>query len=152
MRRSKDNREWFDNVFAKISEYGMQPEDLYNFDETGFSMGIIATLRVITSREVYGNPKLLQPGNREWVTAIEAVSAIGESLPPYIIFKAKDLQDAWFKGLPTGWRLNKSDNGWTTDEIGIKWLEKHFIPETAKRQRGAYRMLVLDGHRSHLTP
>jgi hypothetical protein len=99
-----------------------------------------------------GRPKLLQPGNREWVTAIELVSVTGWRLPTYIIFKAKELQDAWFNNLPEGWRLNKSQNGWTNDEIGIKWLKNQFIPETEKRQKGAYRLLVLNSHRSHLTP
>jgi hypothetical protein len=149
---SKIIREWFDCLHNKVMEYGIQPDDIYNFDETGFAMGLIATTKVITSREIYGRPKLLQPGNREWVTAIEAVSATGWSLPTYIIFKAKELQDAWFDDLPEGWRLDKSQNGWTTDEIGIKWLKNQFVPETEKRRKGAYRLLVLDGHGSHLTP
>jgi hypothetical protein len=145
-------REWFDSLSAKITEYGFLPEDIYNFDETGFAMGLIATTRVITSRDVYGRPKLLQPGNREWVTAIESISASGFTLPPYIIFKGKDLQEAWFDLLPEGWRIDISDNGWTTDQIGFKWLKNHFIPITVRRQQGAYRLLVLDGHGSHLTP
>jgi hypothetical protein len=31
---------------------------------------------------------LRQDGNREWVSVIEMISASGESLPSYIIFKA----------------------------------------------------------------
>ncbi|KAL1966447.1 hypothetical protein VTN77DRAFT_4589 [Rasamsonia byssochlamydoides] len=143
---------WFDCLYEKIMKYGIQPDDIYNFDETGFAMGLIATTKVITSSEVYSRPKLLQPGNREWVTAIESVSATGWALPTYIIFKAKELQDSWFDDLPKGWRLDKSENGWTTDEIGIKWLKNQFIPETYKRRKGAHRLLVLDGHGSHLTP
>jgi hypothetical protein len=73
-------------------------------------------------------------------------------LPSYIIFKGKELQDAWFKDLPPSWRINVSPNGWTVNEIGIKWLEKLFIPETTKRLQGVYRMLILDGYGSYLTP
>jgi hypothetical protein len=141
---SKIIREWFDCLHGKITEYGIEPDDIYNFDETGFAMGLIATTKVITSREVYGRPKLLQPGNREWLTAIESVSATGFTLPTYIILKAKELQDAWFDDLPEGWRLDKCQNGWTTDEIGIKWLKNQFIPETEKRRKRAHRLLVLD--------
>ena len=103
-------------------EYSILPENLYNFDETGFAMNIIATSRIITSCKVYGNPRLLQPGNHEWVITIETIDATGKIFSPYIIFKAKEpeLQGAWFKDLSTGWRLDKSDNEWTTDEIGIK--------------------------------
>ncbi|KKA21666.1 hypothetical protein T310_4295 [Rasamsonia emersonii CBS 393.64] len=128
-QHSKIIREWFDCFHEKILEYGIQPDDIYNFDEAGFAMGLCATSKVITRSDVYGRPKLLQPGNREWVTAIESVCATGWSLPTYIIFKAKELQDAC-----------------------LRWLKNQFIPETEKRRKGAYRLLVLDGHGSHLTP
>ncbi|KKA22392.1 hypothetical protein T310_3598 [Rasamsonia emersonii CBS 393.64] len=148
----QDNPRVGDCLHKKIMEYGIQPDDIYNFDETGFAMGLCATSKVITRSKVYGRPKLLQPGNRKWVTAIESVCATGWSLPTYIIFKAKELQDAWFDELPEGWRLDKSNNRWTTDEISLRWLKNQFIPETEKRRKGAYRLLVLDGHGSHLTP
>jgi hypothetical protein len=43
-------------------------------------------------------------------------------------------------------------NGWTTDEIGLRWLQKVFIPATTGHTVGRYRLLILDGHGSHLTP
>jgi hypothetical protein len=94
--------QWFNDVLAKITEHGILLEDIYNFNETGFTMGLIATMKVITSCKVDGDPKLLQPGNYEWVTSIETICTTGESLPSYIIFKGKELQDAWFKDLPPG--------------------------------------------------
>jgi hypothetical protein len=146
-------REHFDRIRDTIQEYGILPEDIYNFDETGFAMGLCATAKVITGSDRYSRPYLLQPGNREWVTAIESVNAMGWALPSYIIFKAKAyIQEGWFDTLPDDWRLDISDNGWTTDEIGMKWLTKVFIPITNARSTGHYRMLVLDGHGSHLTP
>ncbi|OGE47071.1 hypothetical protein PENARI_c068G11618 [Penicillium arizonense] len=45
-----------------------------------------------------------------------------------------------------------SNNGSTTDEIGLRWLEELFIPSTTIRTRGRFRLLILDGHDSHLTP
>ena len=82
-------QEHFDRVRDVISEYGILPEDIYNFDETGFAMGLCATAKVITGSDRYARPELLQPGNREWVTAIEATNSTGWALPSYIIFKAK---------------------------------------------------------------
>lgn len=34
-------------------------------------MGITSISRVFTRRDCYGKRRMLQPGNREWVTAIE---------------------------------------------------------------------------------
>ncbi|CEJ58776.1 hypothetical protein PMG11_07422 [Penicillium brasilianum] len=91
--------------------------DIYNFDEIGFAMGLISSQKVVTRAEFYGRRRLLQPGNREWVTAIESICADGYSLPLCVIFKGK-----------------------------------LFIPSTNSRVRGRFRLLILDGHGSHLTP
>jgi hypothetical protein len=148
----KSLRQWFSTVQSIINEKGIQPEDIYNFDETGFAMGLIANQKVVTRAEYYGRRSLLQPGNREWVTAIESICADGYSLPPCIIFKGTVYQAGWFDSLPKDWRLEVSNNGWTTDEIGLRWLQKIFIPSTNSRVRGRFRLLILDGHGSHLTP
>ncbi|KAL3712109.1 hypothetical protein TMatcc_000805 [Talaromyces marneffei ATCC 18224] len=145
-------QEHFDRVQAAISKYGILPEDIYNFDETGFAMGLCATAKVITGSDRYARPKLLQPGNRECVTAIEVTNSTGWALPSYIIFKAKkNVRLGWFDDLPSDWRINISENGWTTDQIGLEWLKTHFIPNINGRTMGRYRMLILDGHGSHLT-
>ncbi|KAJ5267937.1 hypothetical protein N7478_010745 [Penicillium angulare] len=128
--------------------YGVTP---YNFDETGFAMGLTATAKVITRTEYYGKLALLQPGNREWVTVIECISAAGYVLSPYIIFKHKSLNLAWAEGLLQDWILDNSPNGWTSDEISLCWLQKALISDISHSQ-GGYQFLVLDGHSSHLTP
>jgi hypothetical protein len=51
--------EWFDRLVASLVQYGFDPGDIYNFDETGFAMGLIVTTRVVTSSDYYGDPKLL---------------------------------------------------------------------------------------------
>ncbi|CBF88708.1 hypothetical protein AN0826.2 [Aspergillus nidulans FGSC A4] len=142
---------WFNTVRATIEQYGILPDDIYNFDETGFAMGLCAHQKVITKSESCGRRPVLQPGNREWVTAIESISASGWALP-ILIFKGKQYNQAWFTGLPPDWRFEISTNGWTTNEISLRWLQKQFIPSTEHRTRGRYQLLVLDGHGSHLTP
>ena len=39
---------WFDLVQTTIAKYGIAVEDIYNFDEFGFQMGVIATTKVVT--------------------------------------------------------------------------------------------------------
>jgi hypothetical protein len=146
--------EWFNLVQKTTLKYGIHEDDIYNFDETGFAMGLTATAKVVTRAEYYGRRSLLQPGNREWVTAIECTGASGYSLPPMVIFKAKLFTKGWAQELklPGDWQFQVSPNGWTSDEIGLCWLKKVFIPSTSSRLKGIYRLLVLDGHGSHLTP
>jgi hypothetical protein len=66
-----------------VVQYGILPEDIYNFDETGFAMGLTLTAKVITQSEYYGRRSVLRLGNREWVTVIESISASGWALSTY---------------------------------------------------------------------
>jgi DDE superfamily endonuclease/Tc5 transposase DNA-binding domain/helix-turn-helix, Psq domain len=145
--------EWFDRIRATIEEYGIEEDDVWNFDESGYALGLIGTAKVVTRRDRKGRPPLLQPGNREWVSTIETANARGLSLPPLIIFAAKTFRSTWFsQELPAGFAFTVSDNGWTTDQIGLWWLETIFEKYTKEHTKGQYRLLILDGHSSHLTP
>jgi hypothetical protein len=81
---------------------------------------------------------------------IQGINAIGWAIPPFIIFQGKHHLSAWYKegSLPHDWVIGVSENGWTTNELGLQWL-KHFDEHTKKRVVGAYRLLVIDGHESH---
>jgi hypothetical protein len=77
----------------------------------------------------------------------------GRVLPPWIIFNAKMMQKAWRDTLrdPNA-RVCLSENGWTDNYLGLKWFEEHFHPYT-KITTGTlgWRILVYDGHQSHIT-
>ena len=52
------------------------PKSITNIDEKGFIMGVAPRTRVITRRG-NKNPRVKQDGKREFITALEAVSADG---------------------------------------------------------------------------
>jgi DDE superfamily endonuclease len=116
-------------------------------------MGVIATARVVTRTDRAGRPRTVQPGNREWVTIIEYINALGGAIPPLVIFEVVMYQAAWYKDniIPHDWLIGVSDNSWTTDKIGLTWLSL-FHKHTKDRTVGTYRLLVLDGHNSHVNP
>ena len=62
--------EWFALVRNVKAKYSIVDDDIYNFDETGFMMGIIFVGIVVTTSDGRGKAKLAQPGNREWATVI----------------------------------------------------------------------------------
>jgi hypothetical protein len=143
-------KQWFNVVQNTIVKYGILEQDIYNFDETGFQMGVASTAKVITaSRHRNSRVQAIQPGNREWVTVIESINASGWSLPPMIIFSGKVHQSQWYEDIDPEWLIGLSDNGWTNNELGLLWLEKVFEKHTAQRTLGRHRLLILDGHTSH---
>jgi hypothetical protein len=145
-------REWFKRVQSTIIEYGIVDDDIYNFDETGFQMGVISTAKVVTGADRAGRPRTTQPGNREWVTVIETINASGFAIPPLVIFEAVMHQAGWYNTLPSDWSITVSENGWTNNEIGLIWLKDIFDKHTKNRVVGRYRLLIFDGHGSHITP
>jgi hypothetical protein len=143
-------RAWFALVQNTIAKYGIAVSDIYNFDETGFMMGVISTGMVVTSAERSSNAKLAQPGNRESVTVIQGVSSEGWCVPPLVVVAGKNHLSIWYEGspLPQDWVIATTENGWTTNEIGLEWV-KHFDKNTKSRTTGGYRLLILNGHESH---
>jgi len=114
-------RGWFDLVRNTIAKYRVDDNNIYNFDEIGFIMGIASTAKVITTSERRYRPNTIQPGNREWVTVIQGVSALGWVLLPFIIFAGQYHLSAWYSTeISLDWRLNVSDNGWTTNELSFE--------------------------------
>jgi hypothetical protein len=147
-------KQWFKAVYEAIQEHGVHEDDIWNFDETGFAMGLCTTSKVITAVERSERPRTVIQGNREWVTIIECVSSKGLSIPPVLILKVKQHQAAWYQEpkLPQDWLIATSQNGWITDEIGLRWLKDVFEPYSRRYSTGAKRLLILNGHSSHLTP
>jgi len=143
---------WFELVRNTINKYGITLEDIYNFNEAGFQMGQISASRVVTDTERLGRPKQVKPTNTEWVTLTQGACADGSTVPPFLVFKGKEFNHAWFyQGLPSTWAFTVSPNGWTTDQIGLQWI-RHFEKHTRLKTVGSKRLLILDNHGSHTTP
>jgi hypothetical protein len=82
------------------------------------------------------------------VTFIAAVNAMGWAITPYLIFKAKNHNASWFPDLKHQWRIGVSDNGCTTNKVGVAWL-RHFIEQIRERRVSSHVLLITDGHKSH---
>ena len=137
--------EKYDEIRRRLD---IQTENTYNMDETGVALGVCTNTRVLassTKKKAY----IKAPENREWVSIIECISATGRKLRCAVIFKGKSLQTTWFPSSIPGWLYTTSENGWTSNEIGVEWLQRIFIPETATSD-GQWRLLILDGHGSHI--
>jgi hypothetical protein len=114
-------RSWFELVEQTKAKYCICDEDVYSFDEAGFMIGKIMTQLVVTASERKGRPKAIQPGNREWATAIQGINAAGWAIPPFIIFAGQHHLSTWYEeDIPRDWATAVSDNGWTTNELRVK--------------------------------
>jgi hypothetical protein len=143
--------EWFE-VFRRVqTTYGVKPDNIWNMDETGIALGV-CTNQIVVGSSTTKFSYVRTPENREWVSIIEAISTTGSCVRPLVIFKGKSLQTTWFRpnNVPD-WLYTSSANGWTSNDIGLRWLRDIFLPETKPVQIDDYRLLLVDGHDSHVT-
>jgi hypothetical protein len=153
---AKYEREQFVTWFNQLEAYAgdILPRNIYNFDETGFQLGQGKAEDVVTAYpDRFQSNELAQSDSRETCTLIECIAANGEAIAPYIIFKGSVHLERWYRldSLPGDDRIAVSPKGYTNDQLGLDWLN-HFIQCTRDRtKRGEKRLLLFDGHGSHLT-
>jgi hypothetical protein len=141
---------YFDALTDLFLENSYPSDAIFNVDETGFALGTTLPSKVLIRRGDTTAFKKIS-GRQEWITAIECIGASGVALPPLLIFKAKYTSTAWIPAsTPENWKFSTSTSGWTSDNHAYEWLTTLFEPET-RRNDGKRRLLLLDGHGSHLT-
>lgn len=147
----EDIKLWYEVLFLTIEEHKISWRNTYNQDETGFGIGTKGTSHVIIDSRVK-TAYQAQPGRQEWVTVIECICADGSSIPPLIIFKGENICKNWIpKQIPSGWHISVNSKGWTSNIHGQEWLEKCFEPATRDKAGGEMRLLICDGHDSHIS-
>ena len=87
-----------------MDEHKIIPENIWNVDEKGFLIGVGSKMRRIMSREAYKAGRCrqsTQDRNREFITLIACVSAIGKRIPATLLYKgmSRDLQNTWVEEL-----------------------------------------------------
>jgi hypothetical protein len=142
-----------------MTRHEIEPRQSYNMDEKGFLLGRIGKSKRIFSKALWeqgGIKTNMQDGSREWITTVACICGDGTTIPPVLIFASKNstLQSTWVNDIKATEHLahiGSSPTGWSNGEMGLDWLKNVFDRYTKEKARGFWRMLILDGHRSHLT-
>jgi DDE superfamily endonuclease len=113
-----------------------------------------ATRRIMT-REALERGRITaasQDGCREFVSILACINAIGEALPPALIYAGEGLLDTWLEDYDIEDKayFGVSENGWSCDAFGRNWLKNIFDKNTKARAGRSRRLLIVDGHSSHV--
>lgn len=152
-------RLYFELLHKKIAEYSIEPQHMYNMDEKGFLLGITGRSKRIFDRPLYKSRRVrqsIQDGSREWISLIACICADGSAVDPSLIYQsdAGSLQSSWVDEINVNSHrafITSSTSGWSNNEIGLQWLKQVFDRCTKEKARRQWRLLVLDGHGSHVT-
>lgn len=148
-RAAKLNPYIVDDYFVKLGnileKYDLkhQPSKIYNMDEKGCRLTLHHQQTVIAQK---GNKRvhLVAPEHAENCTIVACANALGNSVPPMILFKGQRLKPTFADGLPPGSKVVMSPKGSMTTNLFIDWLNhfSKFIQPPV--------LLIFDGAASHL--
>ncbi|APA05486.1 hypothetical protein sscle_01g002560 [Sclerotinia sclerotiorum 1980 UF-70] len=142
---------WFDAYQKAIQDYGIEKKDEYNMDESGHSIGTMESTRIIIDSTLRTKHQA-HPGCQEWISMVECICVDGSILPPLGIFKGKNVLQNWIpKEVLGSWFFSANTKGWTSNLHGLEWLKRVFEPATCAKADGKYRLLICDGHDSHIS-
>lgn len=153
MARSKGfNKERVNDFFNKYEEildtYKFAAHQIYNIDETALST-VHKPSKVISQKGKHQVGAITSGERGLTTTGICAMNAVGDFVPPMLIFKRSRLNDALKKGAPPNTAFGCSKNGWITSELFVQWLQ-HFIKCTRLEKSNQKQiLLLLDGHSTH---
>ncbi|XP_047535783.1 uncharacterized protein LOC125070127 [Vanessa atalanta] len=121
-----------------------RPECLYNMDEKSCRISLHHQQTVLAQK---GIKRLHQIANEhaESVTVVGCVNAVGNAIPPMILFRGKRMKPEFTDNLPAGSLVKMTAKGYMTHETFID-----FIEHLAKHKTSGKCLLVFDGAACHL--
>ena len=121
-----------------------------NCDEVGV-MADKTEEKVIVGAGMKNAYSLKPDGTKTMYTVLVCSNAVGQFLPPFTIYKAKYIYGNWCDGGVEGAAYGISESGWMTDTNFEAWFLKIYLPYSAEAAGSNHRILIFDGHNSHIT-
>ncbi|KAK3096946.1 hypothetical protein FSP39_005022 [Pinctada imbricata] len=151
--RSKLTRQEIDKWYTGFRDFLLskhlltKPAQIWNADETGFTMGTKAS-KVIGPTKAVSIPHVTGGSSKERLTAMFCANADGKMMPPFLVYPgSKPIGCNPIMNGITGTSLEYSKKGWMTAEIFQKFL-RHFN-EHAGPERPV--VLLIDSVSSHIS-
>ena len=147
---------FFDNMEKAFTENGLDPSNptnaqrIWNCDETAFCMSSTSG-KLLCKRGVNALHEVGGGSGREYTTVHVCCSANGERLPPFILYKGKNLYQRWMQGGPAGAVYGVSELGWMDACNFLSWFLKLVCPAVSHLTSTGPVFLFMDGHHSHIS-
>lgn len=147
---NRHNVECFYNNLKEVhNRFGpISPEKIWNSDETGLST-VQGQSKIVAPKGMKQVGSATSAERGQLITMIAAVNAVGNSLPPMLIFPRVFFKERMLFGGPPGCIGIANPSGWSNEDIFVKYLD-HFLGfvKCSKEDRV---ILIVDNHETHLS-
>lgn len=137
---------YIENLKATLE--GVAPDRIYNYDETNLSDDPGA--KQIVCRRGCKYPEIVLTTSKSCTSLMMCGNAVGEILPPYVVYKGSQMWGTWREGGPKGTKYNSSPSGWFDTNIFHDWFVQVLIP--AVRHKPGVKVVIGDNLSSHFSP
>lgn len=139
---------FFDNLEDALRRFEFRPDSIYNVDETGLTT-VQKPPRVIAGKGMKQVGQVTSAERGTLVTLCCAVNAIGNSVPPFLVYPRVNFRDHMIRGSPAGTAGVANPSGWMNGECFILWL--HHFKKHVHCTPDHPVLLIMDNHDSHIT-
>lgn len=151
-RASSFNKEnvakFFNNLQVVMNRLKLEPSQIFNMDETGVTT-VQKPNRIIARRGFKQVGRITSQERGTLVTMALAVSATGNSIPPFFIFPRVHFREHFLSNAPPGSTGAANPSGWMKREHFLDFC-KHFVKHVGCSPERPV-LLLLDNHDSHLS-
>ena len=116
--------EHFENLVVELAD--IPRERIYNYDETNVTDDP-GSKTVIVRRGHGHRVERKQDHSKQSTSVMFAGNAVGDYLPPMVVYKAQNLYSSWTEGGPLNAVYDVTKSGWFDSRTFEKWLFELFL-------------------------
>lgn len=137
------------NYFNNLEEslINVNPSSIVNYDETNLADD--PGKRKVVVKRGSKHPEFIINSSKSAISIMMAGAADGTLLPPFVIYKSKNIWDTWRSGGPKGTRYTCTKSGWIDSKTFEEWFSAIALPYLKKSEPP--RVLIGDNLSSHLS-
>lgn len=144
----KNVGDFFRNLKSVYDRFNFNPSNIYNLDETGnTTVHVPPKVLAAKGQKQIGSVTSGERGVN--VTMVAAINAVGNQVPPMLIFPRVHFKDHMLKGSPPGAIGGANPSGWINEHLFLDYL-KHFIAHVKPTVDNKV-LLIYDNHESHIS-
>ena len=141
---------YFEELDTVLTKYNLKnnPHLIFNIDEKGISQNHVPPYVVGGSDYPV---QAVTNGKSQTTTILGCGSAGGQMIPPYFVFAGHRMMADLLKDSIPGTGGTVTETGWSNYQVFRAYLQEHFIKFSPQRQPGQHMLVLLDGHKSHVS-
>ena len=134
--------------YDELTMADVAPENVYNYDETNVCDD--PGVKTIICRRGLKRVERKMQHSKSSVSLMFCGNALGEYLPPMVVYRAQNIYTEWTRGGPTGCIYECTKSGWFDSRCFERWFREIFLPHA--NAKDGKKVLLGDNLASHFTP